>query len=108
MAANLSEATGLTQYQLNGARADPVEGMDRFKERPFDLVFTDMGMLGIPGSKVSGEIRRINPEVPITLMKGWGSEPDSERRKELGIRKVLSKLVNRVDILSSMESVMLS
>ena len=106
LAANLSEATGLAQYQLNEARADPVEGMDRFKERPFDLVFTDMGMPGIPGSKVSEEIRRIDLEVPITLMTGWGSELDSERWKELGIRKVLSKPVNRVDILSSMEPVM--
>ena len=55
--------------------------------------------------KVSEEFRRLNPEIPIILMTGWRSEPDPERRKEPGIRKVLSKPVHRVDILSSKESV---
>jgi len=70
------------------------EGIERFKEEPFDLVFTDLGMPKMSGWEVGRALKGINPKVPIVLITGWGVELNKDKMKESGIDLVVSKPFN--------------
>jgi len=71
--------------------ANGEEGIGRFKEEEFDLVFTDLGMPKISGWEVSKTIKGINPKVPIAMITGWGMELNKEKMGESGIDLIVSK-----------------
>jgi CheY-like chemotaxis protein len=70
------------------------EGIEKFKEEPFDLVFTDLGMPKMSGWEVGQTLKRINPKVPVALITGWGVELNKDKMKESGIDLVVSKPFN--------------
>ena len=67
------------------------EGIERFKNEIFDLVFTDLGMPKISGWEVGKTIKKMNPKVPIVMITGWGMELNREKMKESGINLLISK-----------------
>ncbi len=70
------------------------EGIERFKQEEFDLVFTDLGMPKISGWEVGKTIKRLNPKIPVAMITGWGMELNREKMKENGIDLVVSKPFN--------------
>jgi GAF domain-containing protein/CheY-like chemotaxis protein len=70
------------------------EGIERFKNEKFDLVFTDLGMPKISGWEVGKAIKGMNPKVPIAMITGWGIELDREKMNESGIDLIASKPFN--------------
>jgi signal transduction histidine kinase/ActR/RegA family two-component response regulator len=70
------------------------EGIERFQEEPFDLVFTDLGMPKMSGWEVGRTLKGINPKVPVALITGWGVELNKDKMKESGIDLVVSKPFN--------------
>lgn len=70
------------------------EGIERFKQEPFDLVFTDLGMPRMSGWEVGRALKEIDPKIPIALITGWGVELNREKMKETGIDLVVSKPFN--------------
>jgi len=70
------------------------EGIERFNEEPFDLVFTDLGMPKMSGWEVGRALKGINPTIPVALITGWGVELNKEKMKESGIDLVVSKPFN--------------
>ena len=71
--------------------ANGEEGIERFKNEEFDIVFTDLGMPKISGWEVSKTIKGINPKVPIAMITGWGMEVNREKMSESGIDLIVSK-----------------
>ena len=71
--------------------SDGEEGIERFKNETFDLVFTDLGMPKISGWEVGKTIKGMNPKVPIVMITGWGMELNREKMKESGIDLIVSK-----------------
>jgi len=71
--------------------SDGEEGIERFKNETFDLVFTDLGMPRISGWEVGKTIKEMNPRVPIVMITGWGMELNREKMSESGIDLVVSK-----------------
>ncbi|MGB9627646.1 MAG: GAF domain-containing protein [Thermodesulfobacteriota bacterium] len=67
------------------------EGIERFKNEKFDLVFTDLGMPKISGWEVGKTIKRMDPKVPVAMITGWGMELNRERMSENGIDLVVCK-----------------
>ncbi len=82
---------------------DPRDGLDRFKKANFDIVMTDLSMPEMPGWLVAEEIRRMNPSVPVIMLTGWGAQLDPEQLKASHVDCVLSKPINRADILNSVD-----
>jgi signal transduction histidine kinase/AmiR/NasT family two-component response regulator/uncharacterized protein YigA (DUF484 family) len=74
--------------------SDGEEGIERFKEELFDLVFTDLGMPKISGWDVGMALKKINPKIPVVLITGWGVELNREKMRESGIDLVVSKPFN--------------
>jgi CheY-like chemotaxis protein/anti-sigma regulatory factor (Ser/Thr protein kinase) len=56
-----------------------VEGLTLFEAalqagEPYDLVLTDLGMPGMPGSEVARRLKEISPTTPVVVLTGWGQE----------------------------------
>jgi signal transduction histidine kinase/ActR/RegA family two-component response regulator len=71
--------------------SDGEEGIKRFQNEEFDIIFTDLGMPKISGWEVSKRIKGINPKVPIAMITGWGMEVNREKMSESGIDLIVSK-----------------
>ncbi|EIM64155.1 hybrid sensor histidine kinase/response regulator [Desulfobacter postgatei] len=67
----------------------------------FDLIITDMTMPRISGDKLSREILKIKPDIPIILCTGYHETFTREVALELGIRKYVQKPIE-VALLSKM------
>jgi PAS domain S-box-containing protein len=70
---------------------DGSQGIEIFREKEFDLVFTDLGMPGISGWQVAEKIKSINGNVPVTLITGWNVELEQSELKEKGVDLVIQK-----------------
>jgi len=67
------------------------EGLKLFKNRIFDMVFTDLGMSGISGWEVSKKVKELNPQMPVALITGWEVQLDEEKKRTHGVDFILSK-----------------
>jgi PAS domain S-box-containing protein len=47
------------------------EGLERFRERPHDLVISDWSMPGLSGLEVAAEVKRHSAATVVVLMTGW-------------------------------------
>lgn len=81
--------------QINGHRVVAVQGgaaaLEALASQPFDLILTDLGMPAINGWTVAQGARHLQPETPIILISGWGSEIEEEERLRSGVAAVLQK-----------------
>jgi PAS domain S-box-containing protein len=99
----------LAEEMLAGLGYEPVgfesSGMalQAFRAKPerFDVVLTDEAMPDLVGTELAREIRRLKPEVPIILMSGHGGAPLAHRAQAIGVREVLHKPLQRVDLAES-------
>jgi signal transduction histidine kinase/ActR/RegA family two-component response regulator len=89
----LSQMLRVQGYQVVVA-SDGEEGVERFKNEKFDLVFTDLGMPKMSGWEVGKALRGMNAKVPIAMITGWGVELNREKMNESGIDLVVSKPFN--------------
>jgi len=74
--------------------SDGDEGIELFKQKPFDLVFTDLGMPKVSGWEVGKTLKTLNPKVPVAMITGWGMELNKEKMSENGIDLIISKPFN--------------
>ena len=88
-------------------------GIDEFRlarerGRPFDVVFTDLGMPYLDGRQVAKTIKQESPSTPVVMLTGWGAfmkdeaeQPDqvdgivSKPPRSRELREVLSRLSAR-------------
>jgi len=82
------------------ACADGRAGLARFREEPFDLVITDLGMPGLSGWEVARLIKEHRPRTPVTLVTGWGDQVDAEEAKERGVDFLVAKPFRSDDVLA--------
>jgi PAS domain S-box-containing protein len=67
------------------------EGIELFKRKEFDLVFTDLGMPGMSGWEVAEEIKKICRNIPVALITGWKVQLQESEMMEKGIDFVVCK-----------------
>ncbi len=67
------------------------EGVKMFIDKPFDVVFTDLGMARMTGWEVAQKIKTEKPEARVFLLTGWGSEIEKEDEKMKYIDGVVYK-----------------
>jgi signal transduction histidine kinase len=77
-----------------------VAALEAFREAPqrFDIVLTDETMPELVGTDLAREIRRMRPDIPIVLMSGYSGPQLHERASAVGIREVLRKPLQSMDI----------
>ena len=67
------------------------EALKRFGESRFDIVFTDLGMPGISGWEVAREIRKMQEDIPIVMVTGWGVGISQDEMEKNCVDEVLPK-----------------
>ena len=65
----------------------------------FDVVVTNIGMIGMNGWEVAERLRAIDTRVPLLFITGWGlREEDHARLAALGVKRCLFKPVGPADL----------
>ncbi len=74
------------------------EGLDKFKKTQPDIVITDLMMEGISGLEVLDEIMRIDKDVMVLVLTGYGSLDSSLEALRLGAYDYLQKPCDREEL----------
>jgi CheY-like chemotaxis protein len=77
--------------------ADPLKALSEFRSRgeDFDLVLTDLSMREMNGAELARSILTIRPSIPVLVSSGYDLPSIRQHIRELGIREVLAKPVER-------------
>ena len=92
------ERSGYTVIEAS----DGIEGIRRFREKPVDLIITDLIMPNKDGIGMIIELKKEFPDVKIVAMSGGGlNRPEGYLRgaQKLGAACTLSKPINRQELL---------
>jgi PAS domain S-box-containing protein len=100
----------LAEEMLAGLGYEPVGfessvmALQAFRGKPerFDAVLTDEAMPDLVGTELAGEIRLLRSDVPIILMSGHGGASLALRAQAIGVKEVLHKPLQRVDLAESL------
>jgi CheY-like chemotaxis protein len=93
-------------YQVYST-GDGYGAIDHYRERPADLVITDLIMPDIDGLEVIQQLRRINPAVRVLAISGGGRVEAEEYlsvARKFGAVEVLSKPFTGQELKKSVES----
>ena len=95
-------------YDVREAR-DGDEGIKSYRDRPADLIITDLIMPEKEGLEMIQEFRRSEPEVKIIAISGGSRHGASDYlrfARAFGARKVLGKPFTRDEMLTAIEEVL--
>ncbi len=53
--------------------SDPAAGVERLRDPKFDLLLVDIRMPGMDGFEVIYQARRLQPEIAVVIMTGYGT-----------------------------------
>ena len=70
---------------------DGMQGIEAFKEKEFDLVFTDLGMPGMSGWQVAEKIKSINGRIPVILITGWDIKQETAENEDNWVDLIIHK-----------------
>jgi putative two-component system response regulator len=87
-------------YEVHTA-ADGKEALQCLENKKFDLVTLDLKMPGISGMEVLREIRRLQRDVEVIIVTGYGNITDTKEAFNFGAVDFISKPFNATDIVSS-------
>ena len=79
-----------------------VEGLDAFKNNPIDLIISDIHMAKMNGLRMSHEIRKFDPNVPIIFLTAYDTDDNMLEAIEVKSHSVLRKPFDKRQLLLSM------
>jgi len=90
------------------SRTSSIEALEAFRDSPdkFNLVITDMAMPNMPGDKLSAELNKIRPDIPILLCTGFSETMSEEKAASLGIKGFLLKPIVMKDLAQKIREVL--
>ena len=86
----LAEALRLQGHQVVEAQ-DGQEALVKLQQGRFDLLVTDLGMPGMPGSELARRAKAAGKVPAVALITGWGVDGDDRTLRGLGVDLVLNK-----------------
>ncbi len=94
-------------YQVT-SRTSSIDALEAFRANPnkFDLVITDMQMPNLSGDKLSVELTRIRPDIPVLLCTGFSDNMSEEKAASLGINDFLLKPIVMKDLSQKIREVL--
>jgi DNA-binding response OmpR family regulator len=86
--------------------ADGEEALKIIKERKIHLITLDLNMPKLSGIDTLREIRRIDGEVPIIIITGYGTQQDQKEALLYGVRTFISKPFNTREIITVIDGIL--
>ena len=89
-------------------KTDPLEALEYFSANPdqIDLLITDMTMPKMTGDRLTREILKIRPDMPIIICTGYSSRISEDKVQELGIRRYIDKPIEMLTLAMSVREVL--
>lgn len=88
----------LLEGLLEGCRVQTVpsgeEGMLELRQVGYDLLITDVRLPGMSGLELVRRVRRVQPNLPVIVLTGYGSVAWEEEARSLGVQGYLMKPVD--------------
>ncbi len=84
-----------------------LDALELFRATPdkFDVVITDMAMPNIPGDKLTAELIKLRPGIPILLCTGFSERISEQNALSVGIKGILMKPIVKADLASKIREV---
>lgn len=94
-------------YEVVGVTSS-TEALKPFQAGPdrFNLVITDMAMPDMAGDRLSQELIKIRPDIPVILCTGHSGRIDEDKAKALGIRAYTMKPLVSTDLAKTIRGVL--
>ena len=79
-------------YQVTAVTSS-IQALERYRANPggYDLVITDYTMPEMTGDKLTSELLKINPQLPVIICTGYSERVDAIKAKDLGARGFVLK-----------------
>ena len=89
-------------------RTSSLEALELFRVQPnkFDLVITDMTMPNMTGDKLTAELMKIRPDIPVILCTGYSKRISDETASEIGIKAFAYKPIVKADLAKAVRKVL--
>ncbi len=92
-------------YEIHTA-PDGEEALNIIKERKIHLITLDLNMPKLSGIETLREIRKIDGEVPIIIITGYGTQQDEKEALLYGVRAFISKPFNTSKIITVIDGIL--
>jgi YesN/AraC family two-component response regulator len=79
------------------------EGLSRLAKAAYDLIIADVRMPGFDGLELVKGVRYLNPEVPIILVTGFGTDEARDEAARLGVKYFWEKPFTVTDLISAVK-----
>ena len=85
------------------------EGIEQFREaltgvRPFEVVFTDLGMPYVDGRQVAAAVKSLSPATPVVMLTGWGQRMHDDGESPPNVDLLMGKPPRLRDLRSALTS----
>lgn len=77
--------------------------LEKLQEANPDLIFTDIKMPGMDGLEFAEEVRKVNRDVKIVMLTGYGNFEFAQQAIKLGVSEYLLKPVNPIQLAKLIE-----
>ena len=90
------------------SRISSIEALEAFKANPdrFDIVITDMAMPNMAGDKLSVELTKIRPDIPILICTGFSETMSEAKAAVMGIKGFVLKPIVMQDFSQKVREVL--
>ena len=83
------------------------EGLKKYRENCYDIIFLDLGLPDIHGLEILEEIKSSNPDIPVVIVTAYGKS-GSKATMRLNADKYIDKPFDEEDIIKAIDSVLAS
>lgn len=80
------------------------EGLEKFRKRPYDFVFTDLRLPGMDGLEMISRMRRLDSDLPFIVLSAYGEVEDALRACKLGAVEFFQKPFDVQQVLSAAQN----
>jgi len=98
---NLEQKGFRTDVAYNGE-----DGMERFKEKEYDLIVLDLMLPKMDGMTVCKSIRKINQQIPIIMLTAKDAEYDKIHGLEMGADDYLTKPFSPKELIARINAIL--
>lgn len=92
-------------YKAAGIFCDAAEALAFMEQNSVDVVITDIRMPEISGLELIRRIRRMNGDVRIVILSGYGDFSYAQKAIELGVTRYLLKPTDPAELIGTLEGI---
>ena len=94
-----------TDYEVETTN-NPSEALKMVMENDYDLVISDLKMPGMDGLELFGEVREMDPDLPLIIITAYGSLETSDEAIKKGVADFITKPFRKDSILFTINRVL--